>query len=121
MRYHCLIYFDPKTVFNGSPESNAVLASVGAHDRALEASGHMVLSEALNMPQSAITVQVRDGKVSTTDGPFMETKEMLGGIIVIEAHDQDEALKIAAEIPFAKLGHIEVRPAIDFSGPRPEL
>jgi hypothetical protein len=121
MRYHCLIYFDPRTVFNGSPESNAVLAAVGAHNKALEASGHMVMSEALNMPQSAVTVQVREGKVSTTDGPFMETKEMLGGIIVIEARDQGEALRIAADIPFAKLGHIEVRPAIDFSGPRPQL
>lgn len=121
MRYHCLIYFDPRTVFDGSPESNAVLAAVGGHDKALAASGHMVMSEALNMPQSAVTVQVRDGKVSTTDGPFMETREMLGGIIVIEAADQDEALKIAAEIPFAKLGYIEVRPAIDFSAPRPRL
>jgi hypothetical protein len=121
MHYHCLIYFDPREVFNGSPEANAVLAEVGPHDKRLRTSGQMVMSEALNMPQSATTVQVRDGKVTTTDGPFMETKEMLGGIIVIEAGDLDEALRIAAGIPFARLGHIEVRPAIDFSGPRPEL
>lgn len=121
MRYHCLIYFDPREVFNGSPQAKAVLADVGPHDEGLRASGHMVMSEALNMPDSATTVRVRDGKVTTTDGPFMETKEMLGGIIVIEAADHDEALRIAAEIPFARLGHIEVRPAIDFSGPRPQL
>ena len=121
MRYHCLIYFDPKTVFNGSPESNAVLAAVGAHDKALEASGRMVMSEALNMPDSATTVQVRDGKVTTTDGPFMETKEMLGGIMLIEARDLNEAVRLAAGIPFARVGAVEVRPLVDFSKPRPQL
>ena len=121
MRYHCLIYFDPQTVFNGSPEANAVLAAVGPHDAELKASGHLLMSEPLNLPREAITVQVRDGKMSTTDGPFMETKELLGGIILIEARDLNEAVRIAAGIPFAKLGHVEVRPAIDFSKPRPTL
>jgi hypothetical protein len=73
------------------------------------------------MPQEAITVQVRDGKMSTTDGPFMETREMLGGLVVIEARDLNEALRIAAGMPHARLGHVEVRPAIDFSKPRPKL
>ena len=119
MRYHCLIYFDPAKVFDGSPESNAVLAEVGPHDAGLKASGHLVMSEPLNLPKEAVTVQVRDGEMSSTDGPFMETREMLGGIVLIEARDLNEAIRIAGGIPFARLGHIEVRPAIDFSKPRP--
>lgn len=121
MQYHCLIYFDPQTVFNNSPEAHAALAAVGPHDAELKASGHLLMAQPLNLPQEAITVQVRDGKMSTTDGPFMETKEMLGGIMLIEARDLNEALRIAAGIPFAKLGYVEVRPAIDFSKPRPTL
>ena len=65
--------------------------------------------------------KVRDGKMSATDGPFMETKEVLGGFIVIEARDLNEAARIAAGIPLAKLGAVEVRPVVDFSGPRPQL
>jgi hypothetical protein len=119
MKFVCLIYFDPQTVFNQSPESNAVLASVGPHDQGLKASGHFLASEALTLPDEAVTVRVRDGNVSATDGPFTETKEVLGGFILIEAADRDEAARIAAQIPFAKLGAVEVRPVVDFSKPRP--
>ena len=121
MRYDCLIYFDPKKVFDGSPESNAMLAEIGPYDDKLKAGGHFVMAQPLNLPGEAITVQVRDGKMSTTDGPFMETKEMLGGFIAIEARDLNEALRLVGGMPFARLGHIEVRPAIDFSKPRPVL
>ncbi|HTF34186.1 MAG TPA: YciI family protein [Myxococcota bacterium] len=121
MRYVCLIYFDPRKVFNQSPEALAVLAEAGPYDAELKASGHMVMSQALKLPKEAITVQVRDGKMSATDGPFMETKEMLGGFILIEARDLNEAVRIGAGIPFAKLGFIEVRPIVDFSEPRPKL
>lgn len=121
MRYVCLIYFDPRRVFNQSPEAMAVLAEVGPHDDELKTSGHLVMAQALTLPQEAMTVQVRDGKMSATDGPFMETKEMLGGFLLIEARDLNEAVRIAAGIPFAKLGFIEVRPIVDFSKPRPRL
>ena len=121
MRYVCLIYFDPQKVFNGSPESNAVLAEVGGHDAHLQKTGHYVASEALVLPKDAMTVRVRNGKMSTTDGPFMETKEALGGFISIEARDLNEAVQLAAGIPFAKLGSVEVRPTVDFSTPRPKL
>lgn len=121
MQYHCLVYFDPKEVFSGSPQADALLAEIGPHAAALKASGQMIMSQPLNLPQEAITVQVRDGKMSTTDGPFMETKEMLGGLVLIEARDLNEAVQIAASMPHAKMGHIEVRPAIDFSKPRPKL
>jgi hypothetical protein len=121
MRYHCMIFFDPQEVFNDSPESNAILAELGAHEAKLRASGHFVTSEPLNLPREAVTVRVRDGKTSRTDGPFMETREMLGGLVVIEARDLDEAVRVAADMPHAKLGAIEVRPAIDYSKPRPKL
>jgi hypothetical protein len=121
MRYVCLIYFDPQQVFNQSSESQAVLGAVGPHDAALKASGHLVSGEALTLPSEAVTVRVRDGKMSATDGPFMETKEMLGGLLLIEARDLNDAVRIASGIPFAKLGSVEVRPVVDFSQPRPKL
>jgi hypothetical protein len=121
MQYVCLIYFDPKVVFNQSPESNAVLAAVGAHNDELKAAGQYVGGQALALPGEAMTVRVRDGKTSTTDGPFMETREALGGFVQIEARDLNEAVRLASGIPFAKLGAIEVRPVPDFSKPRPAL
>jgi hypothetical protein len=121
MRYACLVYFDPKKVFNQSPESEAILGAGYAYNEELRASGHMVTDGALQLPDQTVTVQVRDGKMSTTDGPFMETKEMLAGFLVIEARDLNDAVRIGAGIPLAKLGHVEVRPFIDFSKPRPKL
>ena len=121
MQYVCLIYFDPQQVFNQSPEANAVLAEVGPHNDQLRAAGQFVASQALTLPAEAITVRVRDGKMSATDGPFMETKEVLAGFVVIEAPDPDAAIQIASGMPFAKLGCIEVRPVVDFSKPRPVL
>ncbi len=121
MRYACLIYFDPKKVFNDSPESNAVLAQLGALEGELKASGHFVSGLPLTLPNEAMTVLVRDGKVSATDGPFMETKEVLGGFTVIEARDLNEAVQVAARHPYAQLGYIEVRPAVDYTKPRPKL
>jgi hypothetical protein len=121
VRYACLIYYNPKTLFGGSPEANAVLAECSTYDDKLKESGHFVVGEALELPESAMTVKVRDGKMSAVDGPFMETKEMLGGIILIEAHDLNEAARVASGHPLARLGAVEVRPVVDFSQPRPEL
>lgn len=121
MQYVCLVYFDPKNVFDQSPEAKAVLAEVGPHNGQLAASGHLVMAQALTLPNEAITVQVRDGKMSATDGPFLETKEILGGFVLIEATDLNDAVRIAGGMPFARLGAIEVRPVVDFSKPRPEL
>ena len=125
MRYACLVYYDPLKVFRPNPETAAetaaVLADCQTHDQELQASGMLVASEALQLPESAMTVRVRDGNMSVTDGPFMETKEMLGGVVLIDARDLNHALQVAAGIPLAKLGAIEVRPVVDFSQPRPEL
>lgn len=121
MRYACLVYFDPKNVFNQSPEAEAVLRDSMDPQLPLKTGGHMVEEMPLQLPEQAMTLQVRDGKMSTTDGPFMETKEMLGGIVVIEARDLNEAVRVAAGIPLARLGSVEVRPFVDFSKPRPKL
>jgi len=121
MQYHCLIYFDPKTAFADTPEARRMMADIPVYAARLKAEGHHVADFPLNLPGTAVTLRNRDGKVSTTDGPFMETKEMLGGLMVIEARDLNEAIRIAAECPHARLGTIEIRPAIDFSQPRPRL
>jgi hypothetical protein len=73
-------------------------------------SGHYVAAEALQPVKTARTVRVRNGKTSITDGPFAETKEQLGGFYLIEAADENEALRLAAQIPPARVGSIEVRP-----------
>ncbi len=119
MRYVCLVYFDPKVAFNGSPESNAILGEAGAERQRNLDSG--IPAEALTLPNEAVTIRIRDGKLSRTDGPFMETKEVLGGLVLIDADGIDEAVKIAATNPMAKLGSVEVRPLVDFSKPRPVL
>ncbi|MFO0605764.1 MAG: YciI family protein [Polyangiales bacterium] len=121
MQYVCLVYFDPKVVFGPSPEAEAMHARIGPHTAALKAAGHMVSAQPLALPAEAVTVRVRDGEAATTDGPFMETKEVLGGIVVIEARDLNEAVRIAGGFPHASLGAVEVRPLVDFSKPRPRL
>lgn len=121
MRYACLIYYDPKTLFGGGDEANAALGECEGYDDKLKESGHFVMGEALELPDGAMTVRVRDGKMSTIDGPFMETKEMLGGVVIIDAPDLNEAARVASGHPLAKIGSIEVRPVVDFSQPRPEL
>lgn len=119
MRYVCLVYFDPSTAFDGSAKNNAVLGEAEADRQRLLGRG--IAAEALTLPNEAVTIRVRSGKLSRTDGPFMETKEVLGGFVLIEAGDLEEAVGIAAANPMAKLGSIEVRPLVDFSKPRPVL
>jgi len=75
----------------------------------------MVSGEALHPVATATTVRVRDGKTMTTDGPFAETKEVLGGFYILNCKDLDEAIEMAAKIPGAKRGAVEVRPIVDFS------
>lgn len=77
---------------------------------AIRASGHLVACNRLEPPGAATTVRVRQGRLSTTDGPFAETKEQFGGYYLIEARDLNEAIQVAARIPGARLGCVEVRP-----------
>ena len=121
MRYACLIYFDPKKVFDQSPEAEEVLRDSMDPNSEVRTGGHIVTEGPLSLPEHAMTLQVRDGKMSTTDGPFMETKEVLAGFYIIEADGIDAAAEMAATNPMAKLGAVEVRPLVDFSRPRPVL
>ena len=81
-----------------------------AFDASLRASGHCLASEALQPVATASTVRIRNGRISVSDGPFAETKEALAGFYLIEAHDLNEAIQLAARIPPAKIGSVEVRP-----------
>jgi hypothetical protein len=119
MRYACLVYFDPTTAFDGSAANVAVLQEAEMNRQSLLAGG--ITAEALTLPNEAVTIRVRGGNMSSTDGPFMETKEVLGGFYVIEAEDIEAATRIAATNPMARLGSIEVRPMVDFSKPRPVM
>ena len=104
MKYLCLVYLDERKLHE-VPDEDCV-----AYDTAIRKSGHCIASEALQSVQTATTVRVRDGKTSITDGPFAETKEQLAGFYMIEAENLDEAIRIAAQIPPARVGSIEVRP-----------
>jgi len=81
-----------------------------AYVEALQQSGHLILTNALQSARTAATLRVRNGKLSVTDGPFAETKEQLGGFFLINARDLNEAIQVASKWPSARLGNIEVRP-----------
>ncbi|MBB3453969.1 hypothetical protein FHT86_002225 [Rhizobium sp. BK313] len=115
MKYLCQVWFDGTKLDAMTKEEKQRLDSDSlAYDRDLAASGHMIHAEALQSPRSAVTVQVRNGETAVTDGPFIETKEHLGGFILIDARDLNDAIRVAAGIPLAKLGSIEVRPIYSF-------
>jgi len=104
MKYLCLVYMAERTLAD-IPDSECM-----AYGDSLRRSGRYVAAEALQRVETATTVRVRNGKVSLTDGPFAETKEQLAGFYLIDAKDLDEAVQIAAKIPPARVGSIEVRP-----------
>jgi hypothetical protein len=114
MRYLCLIHYDEKKLDTmAEADRSRLYAEAYAYYDELVRSGYGIAGEPLESVQSATTVRVRDGKVSVTDGPYVETKEQLGGFILIEARDLDEALRLASRIPPARLGGVEVRPIRD--------
>ena len=104
MKYLCLVYMDEKTL-DAVPDSDCM-----AYSESLRKSGRYITGEALQPVHTATTVRVREGKMSMTDGPFAETKEQLAGFYLIDAKDLDEAVQVAAKIPPARVGSIEVRP-----------
>lgn len=111
MKYLCLIYGD-EMQWEKRPkaEMEAVTAEYMALNASLQESGHYLGGSALKPTRLASTVRVRNGKLSTTDGPFAETKEQLGGYYLIEAADLNDAIQVAARIPNARFGCVEVRP-----------
>ncbi len=116
MKYLCLIYEDEKK-WSAKPQAEleALMGEYFALNESLRSSGRYVAAEALQPTQTATLVRVRNGKVSTTDGPFAETKEQLGGFYLIEAKDLNDAIQVASRIPSARFGSVEVRPVMDFS------
>lgn len=114
MKYLCLVYMEEKKLNElSSAELEALIVEALAYDDELRKSGHYIISNALQAVENATTLRTRNGKLSITDGPFAETKEQLGGFILIEARDLNEALHVASKIPPGRLGSIEVRPVWD--------
>ena len=116
MKYACLIYNDESDpASNPDPSSEAFAPIMAGYMAFGQGFGSkIVCGEALESVATATSVRVRDGEISSTDGPFAETKEQLGGFYIVEAADLDEAIAIAAKIPHATSGTIEVRPVANF-------
>jgi hypothetical protein len=111
MKFLFMIHHDEK-VLDALPaaEMQALVDSALDYTEEIRQSGHYIVSNALQRARTARTIRVHRGKVSTTDGPFAETKEQIGGFFLIEARDMDEACEIASRFPPARIGTIEVRP-----------
>jgi hypothetical protein len=119
MKYLCLIYENEKAWETMPPaDSEAIMNEYFGFTESIRKNGKYVAGEALQPTSTATTVRVRNGKISTTDGPFVETKEQLGGFYMIDAQDLNDAIQVAAKIPSARVGAIEVRPVVDFSAER---
>jgi hypothetical protein len=111
MKYLCLIFLDEKKLDALSrEESDALDKESLAYDDVLQKNNHFIAAEALQSAQAAAIVRTRAGKLSVTDGPFAETTEQIGGFILIDARDLNEAIQLASKIPVARLGAVEVRP-----------
>jgi hypothetical protein len=119
MKFMFTIYHDEK-VLDAMPEKDmqALVDAAIEYAEDIRRSGHYIASDALQRTETARTIRVRGGQVSTTAGPFAETKEQLGGFFVIEAKDMDEACAIAAKFPPARVGVIEVRPVRELTHSR---
>jgi hypothetical protein len=116
MKYLCLIYDDEKkSATMSKSDSDAIMGEYFAFTDGIKKSGHYLGGEALKPVQTATTVRVRSGKLSTTDGPFAETREQLGGFYLINARDLNDAIQVASKIPSARLGSVEVRPIVEFN------
>ena len=117
MQYLLLIYNTEQNCFSlPDAEREALSAEYMTFTQAIAKSGHYKGGNALQPTSTATTVRVRNGKRSTTDGPFAETREQLGGFFLIDAPSLDEALAIAARLPMAQWGTIEVRPLVEMTG-----
>jgi hypothetical protein len=114
MRYLLLIYTTEPTEATPEEEMGTEMEGYNAFGKEIRDRGLFEAGEALHPTTAATTVRVRDGQTVATDGPFAETKEALGGFYLINAKDLDEAIEVAAKIPGAKHGSIEVRPIFDF-------
>jgi hypothetical protein len=111
MKYLCMVIVDEQKIQAMSEsESQALDDESLEYDNELRKRGHFLTAQALEFVSSATTVRIRSGKISITDGPFAETNEQVGGFILIEAKDLNEAIQLASRIPAIRLGAVEVRP-----------
>ena len=116
MKYICLGYMEEKKWETMSEsERNAMIDECFAYDDVLRKNGHFAGGEALQSAQNATTLRWKNGKVSITDGPFAETKEQLGGLLVLEARDLNHAIQLMSKHPGVKAGPFEIRPAADLT------
>ena len=118
MKYMCLVHFagDAFGALSQAQKEEIDRRSL-AYDEELQSSGHYIHAEALQSPKSAVLVKRRNGEISAVDGPFAQAREQLAGFILIEARDRNEAIRLAAGIPLAELGTIEVRPVYEVPTP----
>jgi hypothetical protein len=117
MKYVCLGYIEPGK-FENMPdgERDAAVDSCFTYDDLLRKNGHFAGGEALQPPGNAVTLRMRGGKVVVTDGPYAETKEQLGGILILEARDLNHAIQLMSKHPGVGMGPFEIRPAADLGG-----
>ena len=117
MKYVCLGYIEPGK-FENMPESerNALVDACFGYDDVLRKNGHFAGGEGLQPSNSAVTLRFRNGKVAVTDGPYAETKEQIGGILILEANDLNHAIQLMSKHPGVRAGPFEIRPAADLAG-----
>jgi hypothetical protein len=116
MKYICLGYYDLNE-FGAKPEAEreAMMDDCIAYDDTLRSNNHFAGGEALQPADTAVTLRWKDGKATVTDGPYAETKEQIGGILILEARDLNHAIDIMSKHPGVKIGPFEIRPAADLS------
>ena len=116
MKFVCLGYIEPGK-FENMPENerNPMVDACFAYDDVLRANGHFAGGEALQPASSAVTLRFKGGKVMVTDGPYAETKEQIGGILILEADDLDHAIQLMSKHPGVRVGPFEIRPAADLN------
>ena len=120
MKYLCMVFYDESNLNALSKDELDTLTDESlAYDDVLRKSGHFIAAQALQSVQTSSTIRLPNGKAVVTDGPFAETKEQIGGFILIEARDLDEAIRLASRIPPARLGGVEVRPIKELSKTAP--
>lgn len=116
MKFICLGYIEPNKFENMSESRrNSTLDECFTYDDLLRRNGHFAGGEALDGPDKAATLRWREGKLIVTDGPYAETKEQLGGILILEARDFDHAVQLISKHPGVKLGPFEIRPVADLN------
>ena len=114
MKYACLVYVDRGAIAALTQEQGTKLTDDSIDfDWEVKRRGNLILAQPLQAPETAVTIRVRNGKMTSTDGPFAETKEFLGGFFLIEARDLNEAMQLAEGSPMARMGSIEIRPFLD--------